>query len=62
MGAAIRLFRWMYGDVGFSSKRYLQAERNYKATFSEKWRQLVTKDAMHNALSEDGAAIEMATS
>lgn len=61
LGAAVRLFRWTYGDAGFSSESYLQAERNYKVAFSDKWRQLVTKDALDAALSNDEATVTMAT-
>ena len=61
LAAAIRLFKWVYGDSAFSSKAYFSDERNYKAVFSEKWRQAVTPEAMTAALVEDEAAVTMAT-
>src|SRR5262249_33758230 len=60
LGAAVRLFRWIYGEDGFSSESYLQAERKYKVAFSDKWRELVTKDALDAALSNDEATVTMA--
>jgi hypothetical protein len=58
--AAVRLFRWIYGAMGFSSDRYLQDERNYKATFSEKWRGLVTISSLDEALPNDDTSVALA--
>ena len=61
VGAAVRLFKWVYGDNGFSSESYLSEERNYKAAFSGKWRQAVSAEALAAALANDSSAVTMAT-
>ena len=61
LAAAVRLFRWIYGVTGFSSDRYLQEERNYKATFSGKWREVVTLASLDAALANDDASVMLAT-
>ncbi len=61
LGAAVRLFKWVYGDAAFSSDAYLSAERNYKAAFSDKWRLAVSSETLTAALAGDEAAVAMAT-
>src|SRR5262249_23509331 len=60
LAAAVRLFRWIYGTAGFSSGRYLHAERNYKAAVSEKWRAAVTRASLDTALGNDDASLTLA--
>jgi hypothetical protein len=49
MGAAISLFKWIYGESGFASERYLTEERGYKDQLSAAWRAKVTKANLDDA-------------
>jgi hypothetical protein len=49
--AAILLFKWIYGDEGLASTRYLAEERNYKVALLEEWRPLVTNERLQDAIS-----------
>ena len=60
--AAVRLFRWMYGQEGFASQRYLTEERNYKLALSDDWRKLATRERIEEALSHGLGSVELAAS
>jgi MoxR-like ATPase len=49
--ASILLFKWIYGEEGFASNRYLTEERNYKVSLLEEWRSLVTIESLQLAIS-----------
>jgi MoxR-like ATPase len=49
--ASILLFKWIYGDEGFASNRYLTEERNYKVSLAQEWRLLVTNEGLQAAIS-----------
>jgi MoxR-like ATPase len=49
--ASILLFRWIYGEEGFASDRYLREERDYKTTLVVEWKELVTKETLERAVS-----------
>lgn len=46
LNGAIQLFKWIYGEEGFSSERYLQEERNYKVALSDEWRSVVSIETL----------------
>ena len=48
--AAIRLFRWIYGEDPFQSERYLEWERQYKVDLTSEWRATVTGDRLNAAI------------
>ena len=49
--ASILLFKWIYGEEGFASERYLREERDYKTALAAEWRELVTKETLERAIS-----------
>ena len=51
--AAVRLFRWIYGDDPFRSERYLDWERQYKTDLSTEWQATVTEDRLNAAIEGD---------
>ena len=51
--AAVRLFRWIYGDDPFRSERYLEWERQYKTDLSTEWQATVTEDRLNAAIEGD---------
>ncbi len=51
--AAVRLFRWIYGDDPFRSERYLEWERQYKTDLSTEWQDTVTEDRLNAAIEGD---------
>ena len=48
--AAIRLFRWIYGEDPFQSERYLEEERKYKLELKTEWQDTVTEDLLNTAI------------
>ena len=48
--AAIRLFRWIYGEDPFQSERYLEEERKYKLELKTEWQGTVTEDLLNTAI------------
>jgi hypothetical protein len=48
--ASIHLFKWIYGEDGFASNRYLTEERNYKIGLLEEWRTLVSIGNLDSAI------------
>ena len=57
--AAIRLFRWIYGEDPFQSERYFEWERQYKVDLTTEWQATVTEDRL-NAAIEGGAPLPYA--
>jgi hypothetical protein len=49
--ASILLFKWVYGEEGFASNRYLTEERTYKANLSDEWHKLVSNESLQVAIS-----------
>ena len=45
--AAIRLFRWIYGEDPFQSERYLEWERRYKVDLTTAWKATITGDRLN---------------
>ena len=48
--AARRLFRWIYGEDPFQSKRYFEWERQYKVDLKTEWQATVTEDRLNAAI------------
>ena len=55
--AAIRLFRWIYGEDPFQSERYLEKERKYKVDLTAEWQNTVTEDRLNAAIGGDAPII-----
>ena len=51
--AAIRLFRWIYGEDPFQSERYFEWERQYKVALTTEWQATVTEDRLDAAIEGD---------
>jgi len=53
--ASILLFKWIYGEEGLASERYLREERDYKTALVKEWHELVTNETLERAISGDAA-------
>ena len=53
--AAIRLFRWIYGEDPFQSERYFEWERQYKLDLTSEWQATVTGDRLNAAIGGSGS-------
>jgi len=58
--SAIRLFRWLYGEEGFKSPRYLEEERIYKIELSAEWKQIATTERFRATLNGSTPAEKLA--
>jgi hypothetical protein len=47
------LFKWIYGENGFASDRYIDEERKYKDELSREWRAKVNENTLNEALAND---------
>ena len=58
--ASMQLFKWLYGENGFESERYITEERNYKLELAGEWQAVVSDESLGLAIS-GGNPKELAT-